>query len=168
MDIIESKKHKGSVVKSPNLFNALQKSMIPNILDDSTLKDLFEFRLIIEVGMADFVYSRITPGDIRKLENIIEKNPKKSDNVLFDADHEIRFHGQLYEITGNKNLIQFQSLLLPLFGYAYKTGLIKKVVQRKSFVSHRGLLGVLKNGNADMFRNATHAHLEKHFKRILD
>jgi GntR family transcriptional regulator, transcriptional repressor for pyruvate dehydrogenase complex len=168
IDIIESKKHKGTIIKSPSLFSILQKSMIPNILDERTLRDIFELRLIIEVGMADFVFQRITADDIRKLEKIVAGEPEKSDDILFDIDHEIKFHSKLYEITGNRNLIQFQKLLLPLFNYAYQSGLIKKPVKKKKYVSHKGLIDVLKNGNADKLRKAMRAHLENHFQRISD
>lgn len=168
IDIIESKKHKGTVIKSPSLFGILQKSMIPNILDDTTLRDIFELRLIIEVGMADFVINRVTPEDIRKLEKIVANEPEKSETILFDIEHEIKFHGKLYEVTGNKNLIQFQKLLLPLFNYAYNSGLINKPIKRKKYVSHRGLIDVLKTGDTDKFRAAMRAHLENHFQRISD
>lgn len=168
IDIIESKKHKGTVIKSPSLFDILQKSMIPNILDDATLRDIFELRLVIEVGMADFVFHRITPEDIRKLEKIVAGEPEKSENILFDIDHEIKFHGKLYEVTGNRNLIQFQKLLLPLFNFAYESGLINKPIRRKKYVSHKGLIEVLKSGDADKLRSAMRAHLENHFQRISD
>lgn len=168
IDIIESKKHKGTVIKSPSIFSMLQKSMIPNILDDSTLRDIFELRLIIEVGMADFVVRRINDDDIRKLEKIVASEPEKSDEILFDIDHEIKFHSKLYEVTGNKNLIQFQKLLLPLFNFAYQSGLINKPIRRKKYVSHKGLVDMLKNGDPDKFRTAMRAHLENHFQRISD
>jgi GntR family transcriptional regulator, transcriptional repressor for pyruvate dehydrogenase complex len=166
MDIIESKKHKGAVIKSPNLFNILQKSMLPNILDDSTLRDIFELRLVIEIGMSDFIFQRVTPADLKELNEIVRNEPEKSDDILFDVDHEIKFHGKLYEITGNKSLIHFQSLLLPLFNYVYKSGLIKKPIERKEYMSHKELVEILSKGNAEKFRTAMRAHLENHFQRI--
>jgi len=168
IDIIESKKHKGTVIKSPDLFTTLHKSMIPDILDDKTLKDLFELRLIIDVGLSDFVVKKITPDDIIKLEKIVEKEPAKSDDVLFDVDHEIKFHSKLYEITGNSSLIRFQTMLYPLFNYAYTSGLISKPVKRKRYVSHKGLIDALKKGDPDKFREAMRYHLENHFQRILE
>ena len=168
IDIVEAKKHKGTVIKSPNLFSSLHKSMIPNIMDNKTLRDLFEFRLVIDVGIADLVLNKVTPADIKKLEKIVEKEPEKSDDILFDVDHEIRFHGKLYEITGNSSLIRFQNLLFPLFHYAYKSGLIKKPVKHKRYVSHKGLVEVLKKGDPEKFREAMRAHLENHFQRLKD
>ncbi len=167
IDLIESKKHKGTVIKSPSLFNIFQKTMIPNLMSDTTLRDIFELRLIIEIGLADFICQRITPADIKFLIEIVSNEPKKSDTFLFDVEHEIKFHAKLYEITGNKSVIQFQSLLLPLFNYTYKSGLYNSPVLRKKYVSHRGLVEVLKKKDSEKFRNAMRAHLENHFQRIL-
>ncbi|OFY63803.1 MAG: GntR family transcriptional regulator [Bacteroidetes bacterium RBG_13_43_22] len=168
IDIIEARKHKGTVIKSPDLFSILHKSMIPSILDNNTLRDLFELRLIIDIGLADFIFRKITPEDIRKLEKLIAKEPDKSYDVLFDVEHEIKFHGKLYEITGNSSLFRFQALLFPLFNYAYKSGLINKPIKRRRYVSHKGLVEVLKHGDPEKFRSAMRAHLENHFQRIMD
>ncbi|HOK26150.1 MAG TPA: FCD domain-containing protein [Bacteroidales bacterium] len=168
IDIIETKKHKGRVIKSPSLFNVLQKVMLPNILDNGTLKDIFEFRLVIEVGIADFIVQRATPKDIKELSEIVKNEPEKSNTVLFDINHEIKFHGKLYEITGNKSIIEFQSLLLPLFNYAYESGIINKPIKVKRYVSHKKLVDILKTRDSDKFRAAMRAHLDNHFRRIID
>ncbi|MCK7535952.1 MAG: GntR family transcriptional regulator [Marinilabiliales bacterium] len=50
MGLIESKKHKGTIIRSPDLSAILGKSMIPGILDHKTLMDLFEIRLALGGG----------------------------------------------------------------------------------------------------------------------
>ena len=57
MGLIESKKKKGSVITSPDLFGIMSKSMNPHILDQDTLKEIFEIRLVLEIGMADLFFS---------------------------------------------------------------------------------------------------------------
>ncbi len=168
MGIIESKKHKGAVIKSPDLSALLQKSMIPHMLDNSTLKDIFELRLVLEVGMADLLFRNIDENKIEELERIVENEPETSDDILFDINHEVLFHGKLYEITGNETLKNFQNILLPVFNFVYDSGLIKKPISKKRYVSHKGLVEVLKNGNADDFRSAMRKHLENHFDRLVD
>jgi GntR family transcriptional regulator, transcriptional repressor for pyruvate dehydrogenase complex len=168
MGLIEAKKHKGTVIKSPDLSSILQKSMIPRILDQGTLKDVFELRLVIEVGMADLVVSRVTNKDIEELSSIIRNEISPSENTLFDVDYEIQFHGKLYDITGNETLKGFQRMLLPAFQYVYTSGLINKTFTDKRYVSHTELVEVLKLRDADKFRKAMRKHLENHFKRLLD
>ncbi|HPE75253.1 MAG TPA: FCD domain-containing protein [Draconibacterium sp.] len=166
MGIVESVKHKGTIIKSPDFSSLLQKSMIPRILDNTTLKDIFELRLVLEIGMADLILKNVTPEDIRELEEIVEKEPELSEDVLFEINHEILFHGKLYEITKNKTLKNFQHILLPVFNYAYDSGLINRPISKKKYVSHIGLIEVLKTGDADKFRKAMRKHLENHFERL--
>jgi GntR family transcriptional regulator, transcriptional repressor for pyruvate dehydrogenase complex len=169
MGLIESKKKKGSVITSPDLFGMMMsKSMNPHILDQETLKGMFEIRLLLEIGMADFLFHRITKEDIKELREIVSNEPNVTDYHLFNIDHEIAFHGKLYEITGNETLKKFQKLLLPIFDYVHNSGLLKKQPMLKKFVSHKGLVDILENGSPELFRNAMRNHLENHFARIFD
>ena len=166
MGLIESVKHKGTIIKSPDLSEILQKTLIPNILDQNTLKDIFEMRLVIEVGMADLVVRRATPEDISELYEIIKDEVFPSKNTLFDIEHEVRFHGKLYEMTGNETLRGFQKMLLPVFNYAYSSGLITKKPETRHFFSHKELVEVLSKGDAEKFAIAMRMHLENHYCRI--
>lgn len=167
MDLIESKKHKGTIIKSPDLSAILRKSIIPRILDHKTLMNIFEIRLALEVGMSDFIFSRKTETDIEELSALVDSEPDHSDGILFDVDHELKFHGKLYQMTGNDTLEDFQTLLLPAFQYVYSTGLLKSKGKRKKYISHKGLVSLLKAGTAEEFREGMRRHLENHFHRIL-
>lgn len=166
MGLIESKKKKGSVITNPDIFGIMSKSMNPHILDQDTLKEIFEIRLVLEIGMADFLFKRITKADIKELKEIVSKEPKVTDHHLFNIDHEIAFHGKLYEITGNETLKKFQKMLLPIFDYVHHSGLLKHQSMLRKFVSHKGLVDILEKGNPELFRNAMRNHLENHFLRI--
>jgi len=168
MGLIESKKKKGAVITSPDLFAIMSKSMNPHILDQETLKEIFEIRLVLEIGMADFLFQRITKEDIEELKEIVKKEPMITDQHLFNISHEIAFHGKLYEITGNETLKKFQKMLLPVFDYVHHSGLLGKEMPLKKFVSHKGLVDILETGTPELFRNAMRHHLENHFARLFD
>lgn len=166
MGLIESKKKKGSVITSPDLFGMMSKSMNPHILDQDTLREIFEIRLVLEIGMADLLFQRITKEDIEILKQIVSNEPPVTQYHLFNIEHEILFHGKLYEITGNSTMKKFQKMLLPVFDYVHKSGLLKKQAMLKTFVSHKGLVDILEDGNPELFRNAMRNHLENHFARL--
>ena len=168
MGLIESKKKKGSVITSPDLFGMMSKSMNPHILDQDTLKEIFEIRLVLEIGMADLLYHRIKKEDIEELKLIVSNEPPATQYHLFNIEHEIAFHGKLYEITGNSTMKKFQKMLLPVFDYVHNSGLLKKQPMLKTFVSHKGLVDILEDGNPELFRNAMRNHLENHFARLFD
>lgn len=164
--LIESKKKRGTVITNPDPLALLEKSMYPGILNDETLRDIFELRMVLEIGMGDLLFERITQTDIDELYAIVAEEPLNTQEMVFDADQEIRFHGKLYEITGNNTLRRFQRMLLPVFKYVHESGLLKKPIQHKKFVSHRGLVDALQHGNPETFRNAMRNHFENHFQRL--
>ena len=166
MGLIESKKKKGSVITSPDLFGMMSKSMNPHILDQDTLKEIFEIRLVLEIGMADLLFHRITKQDIEQLKEIVSNEPPATQYHLFNIEHEIAFHGKLYEITGNNTLKKFQKMLLPVFDYVHNSGLLKKQPMLKTFVSHKGLIDILEDGTPEQFTQAMRQHLENHFARL--
>jgi DNA-binding FadR family transcriptional regulator len=168
MGLIESKKKKGSVITSPDIFGNLNKSMNPHLLDDRTLRDVFELRLVLEVGMADLLFHRIRKEDIDALREIVREEPPDAEDHLFHVQHEIDFHGRLYEITGNETMRKFQKMLLPVFEYVHQSGLLKKPAASKKFISHKGLVDILENGTPEEFRNAMRNHLDNHYARLLD
>jgi GntR family transcriptional regulator, transcriptional repressor for pyruvate dehydrogenase complex len=168
MGLIESKKKKGSVITSPDIFGNLSKSMNPHILDPGTLKEVFEIRLVLEIGMADFLFHRITKADVKELKQIVANEPPAAQDHLFNVEHEIAFHGKLYEITGNETMKKFQKMLLPVFDYVHNSGLLKKQTALKTFVSHKELVEILENGTPEQFRNGMRNHLENHFARIFE
>src|SRR5687768_8853309 len=166
MGLIESKKKKGSVITSPDLFAMMSKSMNPHILDQDTLREIFEIRLVLEIGMGDLIFQRLKKEDIAELKEIVRNEPPTTQYHLFNIEHEIAFHGKLYEITGNSTMKKFQKMLLPIFDYVHNSGLLKKQAMLKTFVSHKGLVDILEDGNPEQFRNAMRNHLENHFARL--
>jgi len=168
MGLIESKKKKGSVITSPDIFGLMSKSMNPHILAPETLKEIFEIRLVLEIGMADLLFHRITKEQIADLRRIVSDEPPATQYHLFNIEHEIAFHGKLYEITGNETLKKFQKMLLPVFDYVHNSGLLKKQPMLKTFVSHKELVDILENGSPEEFRNGMRSHLENHFTRLFE
>ena len=168
MGLVESKKKRGAVITSPDLFGNMSKSMNPHILTPETLREVFEIRLVLEIGMADLLFHRITKEDIKALHEIVDDEPPATQYHLFNIEHEIAFHGKLYEITGNETMKKFQKMLLPVFDYVHNSGLLKKQPLLKMFVSHKELVDILENGDPEKFRNGMRDHLENHFARIFD
>lgn len=164
--LIESKKKRGAVLNNPDLLALLQKTLYPTMMDEHTLKDIFEMRLVMEIGMADLVFNRIKPGDIKELEEIVKHEPEKSQSYIFNIDQEVRFHSKLYKITGNETLKRFQEMLLPVFQYVHESGILKKKIKARRYVSHQQLVKIIKKGTPDEFREAMRNHLENHFQRL--
>ena len=166
MGLVESKKKRGAVITNPDVFGILSRSLNPHILSEDTLRDMFEIRLVLEIGMADLLYHHKKPEDIIALREIVKGEPPVSQFFLFHIEHEIRFHGKLYEITGNETMRKFQKLLLPIFDYVHHSGMLKKLDYQQPFVSHSDLIDILERGGPADFREGMRQHLSSHFTRL--
>lgn len=162
LGMIESKKKRGMVLTKPDILGAFEKVLDPLIIDKDTLQDIFELRLVLEMGLADLLFLRKTEKDVEELE-AIAKAEKYDTGKQFRIKTEIEFHGKLYEITGNNTLKRFQSMLLPIFGYVV-TSLEKKKIAGK--VNHLDLVQILKKGTKEDFKHGMYEHLKPHFDRL--
>src|SRR5918999_421310 len=52
LGLIESRKKRGMILVSPDILQAFERVLDPPIIDDATLEDIFELRLVIEMGLA--------------------------------------------------------------------------------------------------------------------
>lgn len=166
--LIESKKHKGAILTNPDVLGSFKKIFHPSILDSDTLKDLFEMRLALEVGMAEFIVNNITDKDLQELEKIADTIVSGDTAFPWNINDEIQFHGKLYEISKNKMLLELQELLLPIFQYVHNSGFLEHSVSDVDFVSHKDLVKVLKQRDAEAYRKAIRSHLNNHFLRIFN
>jgi len=162
LGLIESRKKRGMVFVNPDILGTFEKILDPLIIDQATLKDIFELRLALELGLGELLYRRKTDKDIKELEKIA-RNQDVEDNT-FRIKQEIAFHGKLYEMTGNDTLRRFQKMLLPIFGYVI--AMEDKPV--RGSVSHLDLVEILKHGTKEEFNRGMLDHLKPHFDRLAD
>lgn len=160
LGMIETKKKRGMILSQPDILGSFERVLDPLIIDNKTLQDIFELRLVLEMGLADLLWIRKTDKDIAELENIARKEVDR--DATFRIKNEIAFHGKLYEISGNDTLKRFQIMLMPTFEYVLT--LEKKPTRGK--VSHMDLVNILKHGTKEEFKVGMQAHLQPHFDRL--
>ncbi len=164
LGIVESRTRRGMVMARPDILGGFQRVLNPNILGDKTLKDIFEMRLILEMGMAEFLMARKTPKGIQELEKIVSEQKSIETPT---KEEEIRFHTKLYELTGNDTFKRFQKMLFPIFDYVFTEYKNENPLPKPpGHIHHDGLLQVIAEGDANDFRKAIAIHLGPYFKMI--
>ena len=165
LGIIESRKNKRMILTRPDVLNNMHRVLDTQLLDGDTMKEIFEMRLVIEIGIGDILFLRKTDSGLAKLEEIVTREEKtKNKRELIKCD--IEFHAMLYEISGNVTLLRFQKMLLPIFDYVNSVPEANSTHLKSHHVSHRVLLNTLKNGNPQEFRNKMRNHLMCYFEQI--
>jgi len=168
LGLVESKKHRGMILTQPDFIDNFERVLDPKLLGNDVLINLYELRMMLEMGMADALFARKTAKDLVELEKIVEEEDKlENPTATFSLDHEIKFHGKLYQIARNITLQRFQTLLLPIFEFVDEQEEMDTEYIPSKVVSHRDLLDNLKVGTPETFRTAMRNHLDPHFNRIL-
>lgn len=160
LGMIETKKRRGMVLAMPDILGSFERVLDPQIIGKSTLQDIFELRLGLEMGLAEFLYIRKNENDIIELEEIARREVNL--DFSFKMKNEIAFHGKLYEMTGNDTLKRFQIMLLPIFDYV----LTLDQNPTRATVNHLDLVEILKHGDVEDFKKGMLAHLQPHFNRL--
>lgn len=175
--IIETKRKKGTVVVVPEVFGVLKSIVASGLLDKDTLRDLYQLRLMLEIGMADFIYMNRTDAQMEEHDRIVAEEVSLSNEMataddmdqryaiakkLTDVD--VRFHSKLFEMTGNKSLIDFQYILRHLFTLYYPK--IRTDYHSRTLVSHVSLYNILRTSTPDAFRMGMRLHLKTQFDNM--
>jgi len=162
LGMVATKKKSGMILTRPDILGSFERVLDPLIIDQSTLQDIFEIRLTLEVGLADILYLRKKKEDIDELEKIAKNQKVTGERPTFRIKNEIAFHGKIYQMTGNDTLQRFQNMLLPVFGYIVR--LEKELLVGK--VSHLDLVNLLRYGSKEDFRQGMLEHLRHHFNQL--
>jgi len=179
LGLIESRPHRGMVLREPPIFSGLKRVIEPHILGEEVMLNLLGFRVALEIGMADSIFKNINEKHIEELEDILERG-NGNQFSQYSAEHDYEFHKKLYEITGNSIIIEFQEIIYPIFAFLrekYNDNILKINKEDKKtgkLITHRDLVDSLKNGDrkaffqgmADQFRAYSELLDEnKHFKK---
>ncbi|MCK5821348.1 MAG: FadR family transcriptional regulator [Bacteroidales bacterium] len=158
--IVDSRRRRGMILQSPDFLKGMEMALVSAWLGAGTLRELFEFRLMLEIGLADLLFEKKSDKLYKKLARIIEREDQAgSESERMKADAE--FHSALYAATENQTLIRFQDILYPLFKqYASE----KVNAFPKPIIDHARLLKELETGSTASFRLAMRHHLEPHFQ----
>jgi len=169
MGMIESRTRRGIAISEPSLFNGIEKIINPLWLTEDTLLDILELRMVIEIGLTDSIFRNITGEDIAELEEIVSVGTAVGNNKYAPIS-EYQFHTKLYEITGNKAVKEFQTMIHPIMEFVkdrykdYFEKIAAKIEADGETVSHKMLLEYLKAGDREGYRHG----ILRHFKIYSD
>ncbi|HWI94188.1 MAG TPA: FCD domain-containing protein [Flavisolibacter sp.] len=166
LGLIESRKNKGMTLAFPDPMVNLERVMTPRLLGGRTLNDIFELRLVLEIGMSELLFKRKNAENLAELKIIVEKEEKATSKKEI-LKYDIEFHSMLYKISGNETMLRFQKMLIPIFNHVFKGLHLEEQPLRNNEITHRDLYNTLNAGNPDEFRMKMKEHLSPYLKNII-
>ena len=165
LGLIDSRKNRGMIITRPDVLSNIKRVLDPQLLDGNTMKEIFELRLVLEMGIADILFIKKTEEKILRLEEIVERE-ERTKNKVERVKIDVEFHSMLYEMSENTTILQFQKMLLPVFDYVNNGLHVRSQARTKDYVSHRVLLTILQKGTPEEFRNKMKSHLMQYFEKV--
>lgn len=164
MEMIETRTRRGMILREPSILGGMKRVVDSRIMGESSLFDVLGFRIALEMGICGDIFNNITSKDINDLEEIVKLGIAFENNEYAPLS-EFSFHAKLYEVTGNRTILEFQEIIHPVMIFVkdkFKELLEPINIQLKArgeIVTHADLLGFLKRNDEAGYRHA----LEKHF-----
>ena len=155
LGVIESRKRKGMFIrKRLNAFESVRKLAHASLFSKEECRQFMQIRVIMEMGMASYIWKNRTIEKIAELRRIAE------DIEMPAIQNEIAFHSKLFSMGGNDIASQFQSILISAFAPNYHSPAKN---HDGDAAAHIEICDSLENGTLDDFRTL----MEKHFATYL-
>jgi GntR family transcriptional repressor for pyruvate dehydrogenase complex len=139
--------------QSPSLSDLL-------LLDDYSVRDLFEVRTPLEGDAAALAAERITGSEVDELDAIIERmsDPQLTDSEFIELD--AQFHSTVAQASQNPLLHQIVSSIAPLF-VDYSHRVIIPGRRARAHAGHQKILAAVKSRKAKEARTAAVKHIQE-------
>lgn len=171
LGLVEARKKRGMILREPQFETTLEKLLLPKLLFAETRKDVFELRLMLEIGLGESLMNNINEEDLVYLEKLVTPEEKllakkRTKSVIAKlVDIDVAFHGKLYQITGNSILQSLQKVLLPTIEFVVANQFDMDPLSYGE-VSHQELIEVIRKRDIKKYRASMKKHLVVHFEQL--
>lgn len=165
LGLIQTRTKRGITITEPPLLNGLRKVVAPQFLSTATIKEMMGLRITLEIGLAEFLFDKITEESILELREIVTRQTLLGINNLSIED-EVQFHTKIYEIANNQLILQLNEIMHPIFEFAkhnyenYFKPISEKLKNEDSLVTHQTLLELIEKKDKEGYQQAMRQHLQ--------
>ena len=165
MGMVESRTKRGMVMTEPSILGGMKRVVNPLWLTDESLMEILELRVALEIGITGSIFRNLRPEHIPELEKIVEVGIAMEGNQYAPVS-EYDFHTKLYEISGNKSIMEFQALVHPVMEFVKEKyrdcfgPISDRLSKEGKAVSHEDLLQFIKAGDEEGYFEAIRRHFQ--------
>ncbi len=169
LGLIQTRTKRGIVVSEPGLLIGFKKALEPQLLSVKTIKQMMGMRISLEIGIAEFLFEHVNEDHIRELERIVSRQQAIGVNKLLVED-EVLFHTKIYEIAGNDFILQFNSIMHPVFEFTkqhyedFFKPINQKLQEQNRIIRHADLLKFITGGDKEGYQEAMRLHLQPYWE----
>ena len=163
LGIIEVIHGRGTYIAENAKYRIANLDFIKALASDQTISELFETRVVIEPGLAQFAAERRTKEDIEKLW--------KATDIMVDTSYPVvsLFHQTIAEVSGCKVLSEYLKAILmrlQLSDYGKFVSTLSKSQKQTESLEHRKIIESIINQDGKTARNLMYNHINERYKFI--
>ena len=164
LGLLETKLGEGTYVKEVNP-GVYMKEMIPYIiLNKESIREVLEFRLVIETETAGIAAERITDADILRLEKCLERMINFKDVLDKYVYEDLHFHMIVAKSTKNSLIIQVNNIVREIIRGTIKN-VTEEIGSEVGLKYHKLLIEAFKQRDAEMAKKMMCEHLQQTVER---
>lgn len=168
LGLVESNYGNGTFIRSSRVMDTFYHSLMPLlIISKDSMRDLLEFREIIEVEDAKLATSRRTNANLKKLEEIIEKMIEDKNDLSKFAKDDIEFHFEIAKATGNEVIVRIYEFIKIIIGQ-YMEKIIEVQGMSAALEFHPKIYNAIKNKNLNAASLLMKDHIGLTRKIVID
>ena len=147
--VVESRRRRGMTLARPDVFAGVGKLAAARLFSADECREMMGLRVVMELGMADFIYARRTPELVAGLRRYTG-----GEKSVREIQLELEFHSRLFAIGGNAMAGRFQQILVTAFSAPAR----KTTGPALHPPTHRDICDALENGSCEEFRRVLTEH----------
>ena len=126
-------------------------------------------RISLEIGIAEFLFEHVNDTHILDLKKIVSRQQAIGINNM-SVEDEVVFHTKIYEIAGNDFILQFNTIMQPVFEFSkhnyesFFKPINQKLQEKNQIIRHADLLQFIKKGDKEGYQKAMRLHLQPYWE----
>jgi len=131
------------------------------------IAELLDVRKMIEPALAARAAARATPADVEKLEEVLDRQRRKTEAGEPTVEEDTEFHYRIALAAGNSVVRKVLDVLMDLLRETRARSLQVSGRPQRSLAGHRRVLEAIRRGDAAAAERAVRLHLEDVERMIL-
>ncbi len=168
MNIIENRQGSGNYIASLEPEQLVEHLDIVFALDDSTYRDLFQARRILETGIAEMAALHITGEDLARMDESINDAAAAINDAGAFLEADMELHNLILKAAGNRILPVFMKSINKISVLSRRRTGEDINVRRQTLRDHRAIVAALREKSPDKARQAMLEHLAHVEKKMKD
>lgn len=163
---VEIRPQQGILIAEPDL-RPLQEVIWERVQRErASLREIWEMRRLLEVGILRWVAERATPEDWERLEQAVAAMEEAVQRGGLGLQADIAFHEALVEATHNRLFIALREMAAHFFEEIQRQSLLESIKVRQEVTrQHRRILEALRQGEVEEAERLMAEHLEGAVRR---